>query len=49
MEEDRDELAELLHRELTELVEERTFTVRFLNDKGRYKSVEIPRKNFNGG
>ena len=49
MEEDRDELAELLHRELTELVEERTFTVRFLNDKGRYKSVEIPRKNFKGG
>ena len=49
MEEDRDEVAELLHRELTELVEERTFTVRFFNDKGRYKSVDIPRKNFNGG
>ena len=46
--EDRDELAELLHRELTELVEEKTFTVRFHNDKGRYKNLEIPLKNFNG-
>ena len=45
MEEDRDELAELFHRELTELVEERTFTVRFFNDKGRYKSLEIPHPN----
>ena len=37
-EEDRDELTD----KLSELVEERTFTVRFFNDKGRYKSLEIP-------
>ena len=49
MMEDRDELAELLHRELTELAEEKTFTVRVFNDKGGYKSLEIPRKNFIGG
>ena len=46
--EDRDELAELLHRELTEPIEERTFTVRFPDDKGRYKSLEIPYRNLNG-
>ena len=38
MEEDRDELAD----KLAKLVKERTFTVRSFNDKGRYKSLEIP-------
>ena len=47
--EDRDELVELLHRELTELAEEKTFTVRVFDDKGGYKSLEIPHKNFIGG